>query len=124
MTMILMIGLGGAAGSVARYLVSTWIQRRSRSGFPWGTFVVNATGSFLIGVVFGAFDHGAYSGDALTLMVAGVLGGYTTFSTYSVENANLLENHRYRWLLLNAVGQIAGGLLVAAAGYSIASWAI
>jgi fluoride exporter len=117
MTVFVLVAVGGAIGSVCRYLISTRIQRQSGSGFPWGTYVVNGSGSFLIGIVFGLFDATVMGDDLLIFLVAGVLGGYTTFSTFSVENMHLLENRRYLWLLHNTFGQIAGGLLLAALGY-------
>jgi fluoride exporter len=116
-----LLALGGAIGSIARYLISRWFQQHSHSGFPWGTYVVNGTGSFLIGVVFAVFDGGIYGDDALILLVGGLLGGYTTFSTFSVENLKLLENGRYGWLLHNSAGQVAGGLIFAALGYALGS---
>ena len=121
MLILLLVGLGGAIGSVARYLVSTRIQQASHSGFPWGTYVVNGTGSLLIGIVYALFDNGLYGDDLLVFLVAGILGGYTTFSTFAVENLKLIENRRYGWLLHNSVGQITGGLLFAAIGYWLGS---
>jgi fluoride exporter len=118
---ILLVGLGGAIGSIARHLISRWFQQRSHSGFPWGTYVVNGTGSFLIGIVFALFDNSFYGEDALVFLVAGILGGYTTFSTFSIENLKLIQNRRYVWLLHNSVGQVMGGLLFAALGYWLGS---
>jgi fluoride exporter len=124
MLIIALVGLGGAIGSVARYLVSTRIQQASHSGFPWGTYVVNGTGSLLIGIVFAMFNGGLYGDELLVFLVAGVLGGYTTFSTFAVENLKLIENRRYGWLLHNSIGQIAGGVLFAAIGYWLGSVAL
>jgi fluoride exporter len=124
MVVIILVGLGGAAGSIGRYLITSWVQSRSRSGFPWGTYVVNGTGSLAIGVVFGLFDAGIYSDDTLVFLVAGILGGYTTFSTYSVENLQLIEDRHYRSLMHNTLGQVIGGLLLAAFGYWFGSMLI
>ncbi|MEX2425170.1 MAG: fluoride efflux transporter CrcB [Thermomicrobiaceae bacterium] len=124
MLTILLVGVGGAIGSIARFLLSATVQRRSRSSFPWGTVVVNGTGSFLIGVAFALFDGGVYSGDALVFLASGILGGYTTFSTFSVENMALLEQRRYGWLLANTVGQISAALLFAVLGYWLGSAAV
>jgi fluoride exporter len=121
MLTILLVGVGGAIGSVCRFLVSTWIQRSSHSSFPWGTYVVNGTGSLLIGGVYGLLDTGGSGDELLVFLVAGLLGGYTTFSTFSLENLKLLENRRYGWLLHNTFGQVAGGLLFAAVGYWLGS---
>lgn len=118
MLTILLVGLGGAIGSVARFLVSAAVQCRSGNGFPWGSLAVNATGSFLIGITFALFDNGlSSSSTTIAFLASGVLGGYTTFSTFSVENMALLQQRRYGWLLTNTVGQVTGGLLFAALGY-------
>ena len=117
MLTIVLVGLGGAIGSVLRHLISARVQHRSHSGFPWGTFAVNGTGSFLIGVVFAFFDRGFYSNDLLVFLVAGILGGYTTFSTFSLENMKLIENRHFDWLVYNTAGQVAGGSLLAATGF-------
>lgn len=118
---LLLVGLGGTIGSVARHLISTRVQRGSHSGFPWGTLAVNITGSFVIGIVFGVFDARDFSDTLLTFLVSGVLGGYTTFSTFSVENLKLLQNRRYGWFLQNAAGQIIAGLVAAGIGYALGS---
>ena len=121
MVTLLLVGLGGAIGSVARHLISSSIQRGSHSGFPWGTHVVNSTGSFVIGIVFAFFDGQQFGDTVLSFFVAGLLGGYTTFSTFSVENMKMLENQRYGWFLQNAIGQIVVGLGVAMLGYALGS---
>lgn len=119
MTLLLTIAVGGALGSVGRFLVSTWVQHQFSPRFPWATFLVNMTGSFLIGIAFGLGDAGRYSGDTLTFLVAGVLGGFTTFSTFSVENLRLLEDGRTGAFVFNVVYQLLGGLLLAIAGYRL-----
>lgn len=124
MLLLLAIGAGGALGSIARFLVSLGVQRWLGPRFPWATFLVNMSGSFLIGVAFGLADADRYSGDVLTFLVAGVLGGYTTFSTFSVENLQLVESGRIGQFMLNSSYQILGGLLLAAAGYWLTSVAI
>jgi fluoride exporter len=116
-----LLALGGAIGSICRHVVSSWIQERQQTGFPWGTYVVNGTGSLLIGIVFATFDGGLFGDDALVFLVGGVFGGYTTFSTFSVDNMKLLEQQRYGNLLHNTAGQIAGGILFAALGYWLGS---
>lgn len=121
MVMLLVVGLGGALGSIARYLVSIWVQRRFVPGFPWATFLVNMSGSFLIGVAFAMLDAEPHSNAALGFLVTGILGGYTTFSTFNVENLKLLENGRAGVFMINVAYQILGGLLLAIAGYWLVS---
>ncbi|MEI2302096.1 fluoride efflux transporter CrcB [Ensifer sp. MJa1] len=92
MTHLLLVGAGGAIGSILRYLAGLWAVRRFGSGFPWGTLGVNVTGSFLIGVLaevimrkFGA------SPEMRVFLITGVLGGYTTFSAFSLDAIMLAE---------------------------------
>lgn len=117
MILLLAIGIGGALGSIGRFLVSVWVQERYATRFPWATLMVNMSGSFLIGIAFGLADDGRYSGDVLAFLATGLLGGFTTFSTFSVENLKLLEDGRTGAFLANAVYQILGGLALAIAGY-------
>ncbi|MDQ0319979.1 CrcB protein [Pararhizobium capsulatum DSM 1112] len=92
MAHIILVALGGALGSVLRYLVGLGTLRSFGPGFPWGTLTVNVTGSFLIGVLsevvirkFGA------SPEMRVFLVTGILGGYTTFSAFSLDAVTLFE---------------------------------
>ncbi len=86
------VGLGGAAGSVARYLLSTWtLGGQTILGFPAGTFVVNAAGSLLIGILLQTLT----SSTAGWLLVTGFCGGFTTFSTFSADTVRLLRAGDY-----------------------------
>jgi CrcB protein len=86
-TGLLLVALGGAAGSVLRHLVSLLAAAQLGTGFPWGTLVVNVLGSGLIGVAAGV----GVQGEARLLLVTGLLGGFTTFSAFSLETATLYE---------------------------------
>lgn len=87
-TSLLLIGLGGALGSILRALCSYWL----RDAAPWGTFVVNASGSLLIGLLIGLSVTAAVPSEPLRLFgVIGFCGGFTTFSTFSYENVVLLQ---------------------------------
>ncbi len=91
---IVLIGLGGAVGSIFRYLLSTGVQQFLKPSFPYGTLTVNAVGSFLIGLLFvlllERFDGQAEQLRALLMI--GFLGGFTTFSSFSIETFNLIES--------------------------------
>ncbi|MCO6186169.1 fluoride efflux transporter CrcB [Rhizobium sp. L1K21] len=89
---ILLAALGGAVGSSFRYLVGVWALRFFGPGYPWGTFIVNVVGSFLIGVLaeFIALKMNA-SSELRVLIVTGFLGGFTTFSAFSLETMTLFE---------------------------------
>lgn len=89
---ITLVGIGGAAGSILRYLASTGIQNKFLSAFPFGTLCVNISGCFLIGVLYAlTARHNITPGWGIFL-ITGVCGGYTTFSTFSYESLSLLRN--------------------------------
>jgi fluoride exporter len=114
---VLLVAVGGGVGSVARFVITGWVQGRAHSGFPWGTYVVNATGSLLIGVVFGLVDGAGLGGEAALFLTVGLLGGYTTFSTFSFENLRVLQYGSVPSFLHNAAGQVVIGLALAWCGY-------
>ena len=86
------VGLGGAAGSIVRYMLSVWLLGgHTLLGFPAGTFTVNAAGSLLIGILLETTNSAA----AGWLLIAGFCGGFTTFSTFSLESLGLIEGGKY-----------------------------
>ena len=111
-----LVALAGAAGAIARFVVDGAIQDRTDSPLPLGTFVVNITGSLLLGVVAGLALSHSVSAHARLIVGTGFLGGYTTFSTYAYETYRLAEDGSGRLALLNMVGSIAVGLAAAACG--------
>lgn len=121
MAKALVVGVGGFAGAASRFLVGTWVQERLRStDFPYGTLAVNLIGCFLIGVVAGIADRGDLVPAHLQLLlVAGFLGGFTTFSAFGYETAQLAGNASFDKALLNVFVQLAGGLLAVSAGLSL-----
>lgn len=89
---ILCIAIGGSLGAVARYLVSVFVNLRTAHAgipLPYGTLFVNATGSFAIGFLFALFDRANLPGELRLFLITGFLGGYTTFSSYSLETVSL-----------------------------------
>lgn len=131
MTQLLVIALGGAVGSVCRFLVSFAISQRAQSsvlimGFPFATLLVNAVGSFLIGVAYLVLqqrfaDHGAY--DLLrSFIVVGLLGGFTTFSAFSLETLHLLEYGLIGKALLNIIASLTICMLAVFAGATLGRW--
>jgi CrcB protein len=92
---VALVGLGGALGAVARYLLGLWIATHASPDFPWSTFLVNISGSFLIGVFLGLASAGQLSNEARLFLAVGVLGGYTTFSTFSYETVALMEDGQW-----------------------------
>lgn len=122
---LLVVAVGGGIGAAARFMVDGEIRARHSGGFPWGTFVVNVVGSFLIGVFSALFfvlvGRGVPSDLAYLLQIAltvGLCGGFTTFSTATVESVRLAQSGRMRLALANALGTLA--VTVTAAGLGIA----
>jgi len=108
---VLLVAIGGAIGAAARYLVGAWLSSLLGSDFPWGTFFINVTGSFLIGVVLVLVQGGALPAGARLFVAVGILGGYTTFSTYSYETLGLVSDGNLVGALLNALGQVVLSLV-------------
>ena len=92
MRLILFVGTGSFIGGVCRYLLSTLIQSKSITAFPYGTLVVNLTGCFLIGILYGMFEKMQVTTEWRLLFVTGILGGFTTFSAFSGETFNMLRS--------------------------------
>ena len=113
------IAVAGALGAPARYLVDGLVQDRTRGPFPWGTFVVNVTGSFVLGVVTALALHHGFGGAPRRWLATGLCGSFTTFSTFSWETVRLLEEERWATAAANAGGSVAAGLLAAAAGMGL-----
>ncbi|GAC1316654.1 MAG: fluoride efflux transporter CrcB [Acidimicrobiales bacterium] len=115
------LAAAGAVGALCRYLVDAAIGERSKGGFPWGTFVVNMTGSFLLGLITGAALYHGFPATPRIILGAGFCGAYTTFSTWTFETVRLLEEHAPAAAFANAVGSLAAGLGAAGVGLAIAS---
>jgi fluoride exporter len=112
MRAILLIFAGGGIGSVLRYGLSRWISGMAISVFPYGTFLVNMVGCFLIGfIMFYTERFGNQSQQWRLLLVTGLCGGFTTFSSFSWENSQLITDHRIILFLLYAFGSVLLGLI-------------
>ena len=104
------VAVGAAAGGVSRYYLSLAVQQRLGADFPWGTLLVNVTGSLLLGFLMRyALATPSFSAEMRLLLTTGFCGGYTTFSTFSYETVMLLEDGRYE----RAGAYVAGSLIVA-----------
>jgi CrcB protein len=116
---LLLVAVGGGAGSALRYLVTNAVPRAaSLPGWPLGTLAVNVSGSLLIGFIAGLVFTRQVPGEGLRLLlVTGVLGGYTTFSAFSLENLLLIRDGEVLVALANALVQVTLGLAAAALGY-------
>jgi CrcB protein len=112
-----LVGLGGALGSLARYGVGLWLTARLGPAFPYGTLTVNVTGSFAAGVLLGFGDGRGLSTSARLLLVTGFLGGYTTFSAFAAETVRLAEQQTLVAAGLNVAANLAVGFAGAALGF-------
>jgi fluoride exporter len=114
MPVSLAVALGGALGVSARYGLDRVIERRSSALFPWSTFTINVTGCLLIGVIVGALVDRHHTPAWLRVgLVMGVLGGYTTFSTFAQETLGLLDARDFAVAVAYAGGSVALGVTAA-----------
>ena len=121
MIKILLVGSGGFVGSVSRYLLGSWIFRLSGNHwFPYGTVIVNIIGCFIIGLVGGLAETKHIFSDELRLfLIVGLLGGFTTFSSFSYETVLLAKNIQILSAFINVLFQVSVGLGAAWLGYYI-----
>jgi fluoride exporter len=117
---LILIALGGAIGSVCRYGLSTVVQRSTSPFFPYGTFTVNVVGCLVFGIIMGAARERFVLGPPeRAFLLIGILGGFTTFSTFSYETFALLQDGEFLRGAANALGQLLCGLVALWAGYSL-----
>ncbi len=113
--LLISVGIGGFIGAVLRFTLSGWVQKATTSTFPFGTLSVNILGSFLIGFLFLYFQHINLSPTQKALLITGLLGALTTFSTFSLDTVLLMQNELYSKaisnVLLNVVFSVLGTLL-------------
>jgi CrcB protein len=118
---ILVIFLGGGIGSVCRYLAGLSITRHFPTAFPTGTFVVNITGCFVIGLLYGiGIRHSWFTVDWRLFLITGICGGYTTFSSFSNEAILLMRQGNYLYFLLYVTLSVVIGLLATVGGAALA----
>jgi len=118
---VLVVGLGGFVGAVLRYAVSGWINAHVRA-FPLGTLVVNALGCLLIGVLMGAVDAGRELPDAWRFfLVLGLLGAFTTFSTFGYEAVELIRAERLGAAVLSIAANVVVGIVAVVVGRALVS---
>lgn len=117
----LWIALGGALGSVARYSLAEFLVVRFAASPPWAVLLINATGSFLIGALaalIGPNMRWAVPADVRLFLMVGLCGGYTTFSSFSLQTFDLLRGGAWSLALANVFGSVVACLVAVALGYS------
>ena len=116
MQQILFIALGGSLGAVARYAISTYIYQSVNEVFPWGTLVVNLSGSFIIGAFAEIFETAMIPSEWRSLVTIGFIGAYTTFSTYSLETLSLLREGELWLATMNVLASNILGIVFVGLG--------
>jgi CrcB protein len=118
----LLVGIGGALGAMARHAVNHVVHQHALTArFPWGIFAVNVAGSFAIGLLGGllASERLAWGYPIRTLVIVGILGGFTTFSSFSFDTLALSREGLHAQALLNVAGQVGLSLLAVWIGYGL-----
>lgn len=117
----LVMSLGGILGANARYILGTWIAQRYSTSLPYGTLVINVSGSFVIGLFLTLIaERFVVHPNWWLFFAVGFLGAYTTFSTFSYESVVLLQNGAWRLGLVNIVGSVVLGPIAVVAGMAVA----
>lgn len=111
-----MVVVGGAIGAPLRYALELFVRSRHHGAFPWGTFVVNVAGSFVLGVVAGLVDSVSAPGWLMPLVGVGLCGSFTTFSAFGLETVRLLEAGAWRTAVAYSLGSLVVGLAAVATG--------
>ena len=118
---LLLVALGGALGSVLRYKIDGWVQAGAGGAFPWGILVVNVTGCFVAGLLMTVLlERTSVSDEVRTGLLVGVLGGYTTFSTFSLQSLDLANAGLWGYVVLNVLASVTGALLAVWLGQQLA----
>jgi CrcB protein len=113
--------LAVAVGATGRYVVDRLVTDAVRRDFPWGTIVINLSGSFVLGLLTGLGLYHGFPSDARLVLGTGFCGGYTTFSTFTFETVRLIETGRAGAAVRNVALSTGGGLLFAGAGLALAA---
>lgn len=113
--------VAAALGAPLRYLVDQVIATRTGGMFPWGTLVINASGSFLLGFITGLALYHAFPAEAKVILGTGFCGAYTTFSTFTYETVSLIEQGAHSAAFRNAASMLVLGALAAALGIAAAA---
>jgi CrcB protein len=122
----ILVIIGGAIGSVARFSLSTWVNQvmQTRAIFPYGTLAVNMVGSFLAGLVWGMSMETTMKPETRIFLLVGFMGGFTTFSAYALESYNLFDNGEIKAAFINILANNVFSLILVFAGIITAKYII
>lgn len=118
---LLIVFVGGGIGSVARYLLQGVLQNLFNGVFPWGTLAVNLLGCLTIGLLYPIFEERAHSAERIFLFI-GILGGFTTFSSFGLETANLIGDREAGLAVVNVLASNVIGLAMVFCGFFLGRW--
>lgn len=119
MKLIFAIGVGSFIGGIFRYLLSQFVQARFLSTFPFGTLTVNIIGCFLIGLFFGFSERGNFTQEWRIFLATGLIGGFTTFSAFSIETVNMLRDGQFWYAAAYIISSVVVGLIATMLGITI-----
>jgi fluoride exporter len=117
---ILLVGIGGFLGANTRYLLDQWVTNRWPMFFPWGTFIINLSGSFILGFFMAFAEQRPWvSRETRLLFAVGFVGAYTTFSTYAYESLRLAQDGQMALAALYIIASVMLGLIAVFAGFAL-----
>ena len=117
---LFLVLLGGGLGSISRYLLSFYLTKNNVSNFPWATFIANSVGCLLIGLFFGYIQKNNLQNETLKLLlITGFCGGFTTFSTFSLENIQFIQNQNYNLAIIYTLASVFVGFLAVIIGFKL-----
>ncbi|ASN21069.1 fluoride efflux transporter CrcB [Arthrobacter sp. YN] len=113
---VILLALAGGVGAAVRFVVDGFVRARLKTAFPWGTVTINISGSLLLGFLAGLVMRGQAPESLMLILGTGFLGGYTTFSTASLETIRLVQSGRTALAVINGLGTMTVSVMAAAAG--------
>ena len=119
MRLLISIGIGSFIGGISRYAIVGYVQSKLSSTLPYGTLFVNIFACFLIGILYGVSERMTISDEWKLIIATGLLGGFSTFSAFSIENIQMLRQGQILWALTYILGSVVLGLLCTWIGLSI-----
>lgn len=117
MSTIIYIAIGGAVGAILRYSISGYAYRSFEGALPWGTLAVNLIGCFAIGILWNVFETMAHSPNTRAFIFIGILGAFTTFSTFGIESFHLFKEGQIKYGIINILISNIGGIGLVFLGY-------
>jgi CrcB protein len=124
MTKVILLAAGGALGTMLRYSLSGLTYKFMDGVFPWGTLLVNLAGSLAIGFLWGYFEAENLSSNIRNFIFIGIIGGFTTFSTYALESLNLFRDGEIKLALSNILASNILSLLLVVAGFMLSKYIV